>query len=86
MIRFVDIGLQLDDEVGATPAFAFVDTVTNRFVELGAGQQVFESAREVFELGKPVTNRLPHERDLAMRCYRLIPKGWPAVARRCAPV
>lgn len=61
MIRYVNIGEQINE---GEDAFAFFDTITNRFIELD-GEQVFESAID-FAFHK--------ENSLYSRCNGLIPK------------
>ena len=61
MIRYVNIGAQINE---GEDAFAFFDTITNRFIEFD-GEQVFESTID-FAFHK--------NHSLYSRCNGLTPK------------
>lgn len=67
MIRFIDLKGQIDDD----PNFAFLSTVTNRFVLLD-GEQMW-CTREEFLDGSKTSGA---ESWFVERCLRLIPEGY----------
>lgn len=68
MIRFIDIGDQIEDE---EQQFAFFDTVTDRFIEV-CGEQVWSSWDELMEDAScDPGNRVTDEKD---RFFGLCPE------------
>lgn len=65
MIRFVDLtAAYWGPAVDPTPCCAFIDTVTDRFIE-GPMGPIFDGPEEVTEIAPA---------DLALRCIELVPE------------
>ena len=76
MIRFIDLGRQywLDQEdKDNEKSFAFINTVTDRFIEAG-GNQFWDTKEDFIEDLQVSTLQLTKEEE--ERFSRLIPKDW----------
>ena len=81
MIRFVDItaayyGLDGDDKEDDDTyphMCAFMDTITNTFIQDDTGQHIFESMEDIESVQAESSGGF---KTLSERCKRLVPKGF----------